>query len=291
MGNKQAHLISNSSFLLLEDAAMRRSVTGFSLIELLIVIAIISILSAILFPVFARARAKARQTVCLSNQKQIGMAVVMYLQDYDERLFFYSSPYTPSESRTGAVIYEPMALHAARWWNELLPYTRNRQVLVCPDDDAPTLSEDERGTVDTRGRFTIPRSYIATRAVEGLALGQVDFPAEAIVITEKWGHFPNDASKLIGDAWIEPTVGDFNITPATGLMHLVANRHSGGVICVLFDGHAKWFRPQTIDDSVTLTGCDLNHEYPFVAQGLCDNTIAGCRATGSVNICNSFTYP
>ena len=267
---------------------MRRSVTGFTIVELLVVIAIISILASILFPVFAQARAKARQTVCLSNQKQIGAAVTLYLQDYDERLFFYSSPYAPSESRTGAILTDASALHAARWWNLLMPYLKNQQVLVCPDDDLPTPGDDPNGTLDAKGQFTIPRSYIAARAVEGLTLGQVEYPAEAIAITEKWGHFPNDVKKIIGDAWIEPTVGDFNLALNSSLMRLVANRHSGGVISSFFDGHAKWLAPQTILSNAALTGCDLNHNYPLVAQGLCDQTIAGCRATSKVNICNNF---
>jgi prepilin-type N-terminal cleavage/methylation domain-containing protein len=62
---------------------MRR---GFTLIELLVVIAIIAILAAILFPVFARAREKARQSTCLSNVKQISLGLVMYMQDYDDSL-------------------------------------------------------------------------------------------------------------------------------------------------------------------------------------------------------------
>src|SRR5215471_14245464 len=61
-----------------------RKQIGFTLIELLVVIAIIAILAAILFPVFAQAREKARQTSCLSNTKQLGTAIIMYIQDYDE---------------------------------------------------------------------------------------------------------------------------------------------------------------------------------------------------------------
>jgi prepilin-type N-terminal cleavage/methylation domain-containing protein len=64
----------------------RRRLAAFTLIELLVVIAIIAILAAILFPVFAQARAKARQAACLSNTKQIGNALMMYAQDYDETL-------------------------------------------------------------------------------------------------------------------------------------------------------------------------------------------------------------
>ena len=69
-----------------------RSRRGFTLIELLVVIAIIAILAAILFPVFAQAREKARQTTCTSNMKQIGLALMLYLQDYDERFPFSAIP-------------------------------------------------------------------------------------------------------------------------------------------------------------------------------------------------------
>jgi len=84
------------------DRASRRS-RGFTLIELLVVIAIIAILAAILFPVFAQAREKARQTSCLSNEKQIGTAVIMYAQDYDEGMpawssYYASSPLTGSDT-------------------------------------------------------------------------------------------------------------------------------------------------------------------------------------------------
>ena len=92
---------------------MRR---GFTLIELLVVIAIIAILAAILFPVFARAREKARQTSCLSNLKQLALGGLMYAQDYDERWHLYRTYVTGSDM----------------WPYNIEPYLKNTQILRCP---------------------------------------------------------------------------------------------------------------------------------------------------------------
>ena len=96
---------------------------GFTLIELLVVIAIIAILAAILFPVFAQAREKARQTGCLSNLKQIGNALTMYVQDYDEIL-----P-SPDHATDG-----PSSLNDPKWMDRIYPYARNEQLFNCPSD-------------------------------------------------------------------------------------------------------------------------------------------------------------
>src|SRR6056297_1745410 len=100
-----------------EETAMRR---GFTLIELLVVIAIIAILAAILFPVFARAREKARQSACLSNVKQIGLGFMMYAQDYDERLCPSYLAGNPDSNN--------------RWDEMLQPYLKNEQILRCPSE-------------------------------------------------------------------------------------------------------------------------------------------------------------
>jgi prepilin-type N-terminal cleavage/methylation domain-containing protein/prepilin-type processing-associated H-X9-DG protein len=260
--------------------------SGFTLIELLVVIAIIALLAAILFPVFAQVRDKARQTTCLSNEKQIGAAAQMYLQDYDEHLFFYASTASPSRSRTGAVLPSPASADPTRWWNALQPYVKNQGVFTCPSDDAPTPSNDANGAP------TLLRSYIACRAAEGLALAQIDTPAETIVLTEKWGKDPN--GKPITDSWIEPFNGDFNLDPVTHRMALAANRHQGGANCVFFDGHARWYPATVLISSKSLTGCDLIHRYPVLthsANDMCDGSVPGCANTSEVNICNHFQYP
>ncbi len=91
---------------------------GFTLIELLIVITIIAILAAILFPVFATARDKARQSACVSNMKQLGLAVVQYETDYDEM--------TPHGSNNWG--------YGIGWGGSVYPYVRSKQVYVCPSD-------------------------------------------------------------------------------------------------------------------------------------------------------------
>ena len=103
---------------------------AFTLIELLVVIAIIAILAAILFPVFAQARAKARQTACLSNQKQIGTSMLMYVQDYDEMM----------PLRIGDVENFANPGVRANWLTGIMPYLKNLQVLRCPDAVPATSS-------------------------------------------------------------------------------------------------------------------------------------------------------
>src|SRR5215211_4946412 len=97
---------------------MNRRPKGFTLIELLVVIAIIAILAAILFPVFAQAREKARAASCASNVKNLGLAVLLYTQDYDEQLPLAAYARSESEFVT---------------WHDLAdPYVRNKAIWLCP---------------------------------------------------------------------------------------------------------------------------------------------------------------
>ncbi|MCC7493288.1 MAG: DUF1559 domain-containing protein [Fimbriimonadaceae bacterium] len=133
-----------------------RLAAAFTLIELLVVIAIIAILAAILFPVFAKAREKARQTSCLSNTRQIGTAFTMYVQDCDETF-----PQV-EDHLTGA---------HRDWFPLLVPYSKNGQMFKCPSlRDATGLETD----------------YVVNGfAVHGLGLAQVQSPAEFITNSER----------------------------------------------------------------------------------------------------------
>jgi len=103
---------------------------GFTLIELLVVIAIIAILAAILFPVFAQARAKARAISCISNLKQLSLGIGMYQQDYDERIIPEHLAIPDSEvGKTGTDVRD----WRRYWWYRVQPYTKNYAIQVCPD--------------------------------------------------------------------------------------------------------------------------------------------------------------
>jgi prepilin-type N-terminal cleavage/methylation domain-containing protein/prepilin-type processing-associated H-X9-DG protein len=113
----------------------RRLASAFTLIELLVVIAIIAILAAILFPVFAQAREKARAISCLSNEKQIGLGILQYQEDYDEKNPGGLNPYGSGAGYAG----------------QIYPYVKSTQVFLCPDDTGETKSGWNAATQSASG--------------------------------------------------------------------------------------------------------------------------------------------
>jgi prepilin-type N-terminal cleavage/methylation domain-containing protein/prepilin-type processing-associated H-X9-DG protein len=119
-----------------------RKRTGFTLIELLVVIAIIAILAAILFPVFARARENARRSSCQSNLKQIGLGIMQYTQDYDEKLpvsaTANTAPYPTNNAASNGTWL---------WMHEIFPYVKSNQLFVCPSTTStfPAMSGSNNG--------------------------------------------------------------------------------------------------------------------------------------------------
>ena len=125
---------------------------GFTLIELLVVIAIIAILAAILFPVFQKVRENARKASCLSNEKQIGLAMIQYSQDADEALVsaWYGPPgsgFGPSNPGPGIVSY--------KWMDAIYPFVKSTQVFHCPDDsgDSTVIGVNGGGTGPASGTY------------------------------------------------------------------------------------------------------------------------------------------
>jgi len=138
------------------DKAQRQS-RGFTLIELLVVIAIISILASILFPVFARARENARRASCMSNLKQIGLGMMMYVQDYDGRfpmaiVGMVDSHWADAHPIEGSPYCDNMPCgkfyvssgggnaKAMSWMDLLQPYTKSIQIFVCPSQKSASYS-------------------------------------------------------------------------------------------------------------------------------------------------------
>ena len=204
---------------------MKSPTKAFSLIELLVVIAIIAILAAILFPVFAQAKAAAQGTTCLSNQRQLGIGLTMYMADSDETCFFFGHAVDPSRANATA----PMgAARENRWWNQIMPYTKNNGgVLVCPSDTGrkPHATEDGQS-----GRPLVPRSYVANRAAENLPLSAVENPSQVVVVTEKEGVYD--------DSWFEPPKNLYLKSVGQPAV-LAMDRHRGGANAMFFDGHVQ----------------------------------------------------
>ncbi len=196
----------------------QRRCRGFTLIELLVVIAIIAILAAILFPVFARAREKARQTSCLSNMKQIGLAMIMYMDDYDEQFCNVT----------------PTAGSAYKWFEPIDPYIKNKQILFCPS----LRGESSQGTPKTDYVLNGVFSRGAHRAM-------FDQPASQIMVAEREKSKPRTGYKpwpADGVSWDDLSTYQHGGTPHNHFNHLSHDRHNGGCNYTFGDGHAKWLR-------------------------------------------------
>ncbi|MCD6351836.1 MAG: DUF1559 domain-containing protein [Armatimonadetes bacterium] len=223
---------------------------GFTLIELLVVIAIIAILAAILFPVFARAREKARQASCQSNLKQVALAFLMYVQDYDEKF-----PFWRWDSHGGGGTPDPSA---PQWYVRLYPYVKNTQLFVCPSrsdnggcrwcmanpDDARYVSGmPEFRQIHYGYNEVITNGWGTTGPPIGLA--DLKYPAEQLLVGDcraavggwQYGGILNRYAAVQG-----PSCG---CPPDVNMFLQVAedsSAHNGGSNIGFCDGHVKWVR-------------------------------------------------
>ena len=255
---KKGHIMKRSTL------SSKPAVQGFTLIELLVVIAIIAILAAILFPVFAQAREKARQISCISNEKQMGLAMMQYVQDYDES--FPQGQYRDANN------------NPLDWQNAIYPYIKNGAGTVgvggtttynglggiwsCPS--FPSLQIDEYGVNEDI-------CHPATLNMGATTLAQIDSASDKMLIAEKgqgfsggqpfvatdeyvWTDYvvnstspftlrppdfsdPNYAKDLAYDYDdpIDPTKGDAYPSPVS----MPRYRHANHCNVLFVDGHAK----------------------------------------------------
>jgi prepilin-type N-terminal cleavage/methylation domain-containing protein/prepilin-type processing-associated H-X9-DG protein len=195
---------------------MRR---GFTLIELLVVIAIIAILAAILFPVFARAREKARQTSCLSNLKQLALASVMYRTDYDGTMMPWMH-YIPGYDMFGVMQNSGDMLSTYNYWPLwLMPYVKNNQIFFCPSG-----YRDTSGSLS--GNYTW--NYDGTQGRDETFF---DHPSETYVFLDGYSPFVISSDDTLPR--LKRYLG-YDRTDRRGV-----DRHNGNFNAAFFDGHAK----------------------------------------------------
>lgn len=224
---------------------------AFTLIELLVVIAIISILAAILFPVFARARENARRTSCLSNIKQMGLAAMQYVQDYDETFPQYGYAVPSGTVLPDGVIWAGTTAAPNIYWPQLLfPYHKSIQVFWCPSSSNFTNGVGGR-PVPINGQYGANVRVIVASTNGPLKIAAITDSASTYLVMD-WGtYYAQDghADTSSGGWGYLPGMGSIGgncASTSTTRSDCDNGRHFDGVNVGFADGHAKWLKSSVL---------------------------------------------
>jgi prepilin-type N-terminal cleavage/methylation domain-containing protein/prepilin-type processing-associated H-X9-DG protein len=202
---------------------MSKKRIGFTLIELLVVIAIIAILASILFPVFARARENARRSSCSSNLKQIGLGIMQYTQDYDEKFPLYYNA-------TGM-----------GWGDAIFSYLKSNQIFKCPSSSDATNESDYA--------YNLMLGYLGATPAAPIGLAQLTQPTLTVMAMDMLPGFKRNWSA--GDGYGDCS-GASCVAGAHAKLADAANRHLDGGNWVFTDGHVKWYKALNNQDSASV---------------------------------------
>ena len=222
------------NFLSHSPPANQKARAAFTLIELLIVIAIIAILAAILFPVFARARENARRSSCLSNLKQVGIAMMQYTQDNDER---YMVADHEDADNNGVADYA--------WFVPLQPYIKSEQVFKCPSLGNETTAPNPNTDYILNGFFA-----------HGVSQAIFSQTAQQVMVAER----KENEDVFDYHAWIRDGDEQFEFED-----NISRDRHFNGSNYLFADGHAKWlsyervFLPAVLDPTDGTTNVGMHN--------------------------------
>lgn len=242
---------------------------AFTLIELLVVVAIICLLTAILFPVFARARETARRSACQSNMKQLGLGVIQYCQDYDDRF-----PFSTDGSADGS----------KGWAGRINTYVKNVDVFACPSDTnrgRPRISYAINNNlggyatyfIGTYGVYkSVNQSQMIAPALSVLLLEVTKAPVDVTNPTEMQSASSDGEEFLAGNGNTRFATGMISGCKDYYTLNLGETnnaRHFDGANYLAADGHVKWYKPERVSrgrnahaDSMGADGGCSTLDYP-----------------------------
>lgn len=206
----------------------RRS-QAFTLIELLIVIVIIGLLTALLLPALSTAREHARKTRCASNMKQVALGMTLYWGDYGEQF--------------PATIHDTYDLDRALWGQLVEPYVHGRAVFRCPAL-GPTTNEGVHYFNFFQFFLTVPFGYNRTylgHPDKPIPMAKVKRPSETVLMMDTKNDFSEGGDLHSG--WFEI------YAPSEGILEPLAFRHSGGANAAFVDGRIKWTTPHSVSSN------------------------------------------